>query len=189
MPKHFVFLEILDPEINALLTRLREEFGGGKSKTNIHLTVRGPYTRPVAPKMFERYSRLIEADDVLISGVGMFDNIGSYVVYVGVHNSKLRRMWYKPDYPVKTFGFNPHISLYRGHDERLAKCIFHFLKAERIELICRHFRLTSYVTDQLFANQPALMEKQFLELVNRGKVRFDVLQRAANMVRLCKQSG
>ena len=189
MPKHFLFLEILDRDINALLTRLQEEFGSRLSKTNTHLTVRGPFPDPIPTRDIERFQRAMEGDTLLIAGVGKFDNADAHIVYLKINSANLKSIWFKPDYPIETHGFNPHISLYRGQDSKLAECIHAFLEAQKIELLCHDFRLSTYVTEQLFPPEREPTERQFLTLVNRRKVKPNILQLAANVVRDCKKQS
>jgi len=180
----FVFLEFLDPEINALLTGLRREFGGGRESAGIHITVRGPYRGEVPGADLDRCERILLREPILIHGAGLFQNPGENVVYLKVRSTALKEIWWKPDYSIEKFGFNPHISLHKSQDLGLASTIRDFLKNEGIKLVCHSFRLTPFASKQreLFPQSPVRHERHFLELANRGLVRPDVLQRAANLV-------
>ena len=182
--KRFLFLELLDPEIHALINGLRHEFGQKKSTSNLHITVRGPYKNSIPKKSVENFSRILSGDAILIHSAGLFVNDGVYVVYVKINSENLKKIWWKPDYPVKQYGFNPHISLYIGRDKYLANEIHEFLRREKLKVLCREFKLTEYVTKQgrIFADVDIPKEKHFLELSNRRLVRADILQRAANLV-------
>lgn len=46
MAKSFIFLEIIDPEIMALVHDIRIAATGQSSKSGPHVTIRGPYSRP-----------------------------------------------------------------------------------------------------------------------------------------------
>jgi len=180
----FIFLEFQDPEIHALLKGLMREFGSSPSSGRIHITVRGPYYRRIAAVEVERFEKIIQKDPILIQGAGLFSNPEEFVVYIKVWSQSLKRIWWKPSYPIKQFGFNPHITLYKGPDEGLAKEIYTFLKKEDLGLLCHNFRLITFISKQaeLFSDEKLPRERHFLELSNRRLVRPDILQRAANVV-------
>lgn len=186
----FLFLEFLDPEINGLLTRLRSEFGYDDTDTEIHLTVRGPYDGPISSEEIAKHERILQDDQVFLHGAGIFENPKESIVYIKVASPNLKNIWWKRDYPREKFGYNPHISLYKGKDRELARLIYGFIEKERLELICRKFRLTPYSSKQreLFPFEQIPKENQFLELANRRLVRPDILQRAANLVRDYKRT-
>lgn len=181
----FLFLEFLDPAINGLLLGLRREFTSETLHSGIHVTVRGPYKSAIRESVIRRFQNLLEAEPILIHGIGMFSNPGEYVVYIRVSSNRLRSIWWKPDYPKSKFGFNPHISLYRGSDKILAEKIREFLDSEGLALICTEFRLTPYTSKQteLFSLEKLPVEHLFLRLSNLRLVRADIIQRAANLVR------
>lgn len=185
--KEFLFLEFLDPEINALLSGLRKEFIGKTSHNNIHITVRGPYKNKLANTQIDKYWNKIKNDDILISNIGIFDNNGFQIVYLKVKSDHLKSIWWKPDYQVSKHGFNPHITVYQGNNKELAKKIKKFLDGENIHLFCSNFNLTPYVSKQesLFEPDKNIEEpnKQFLNLIHIGKVKADILQRANNLMK------
>lgn len=182
--KRFLFLEILDPEVHALINGLRREFGQKESSSNLHITVRGPYTKPIPQKSIERFQRIMSDDILLIHGVGVFKNEDTYVVYIKINSDTLKGIWWKPDYPIKDYGFNPHISLYIGDDKELANAIYEFLRAEDLKLLCREFQLAPYVSkqEQMFEDRKIPEQRHFFKLANRRLVKPNILQRAANLV-------
>ncbi len=183
-PPRFLFLELLEPEINGLLTGLRKEFSVSKFDHSIHLTVRGPYPSTIPVTEIEENQNILDKEPLLIHGVGKFDNQGTNIVYIKVFSEALRKIWWKPDFPINKFGFNPHITLYKGNDEELANKMLHFLQTEQIKLVCHQARLTPYASKQgeLFAYDEIPIQKHFLNLSNNRNVRADILQRAARVV-------
>lgn len=181
----FLFLEFLDPAINGLLLRLRREFTGEDPMSGIHVTVRGPYKGRIRESAVKRFQRLLEGEPILIHGIGMFSNPDEFVVYIKVSSDRLRRIWWKPDYPKNQYGINPHISLYRGCDKVLAEKIRCFLNAEGLSLVCTDFRLTPYTSKQseLFTLESLPVEYHFLRLSNVRVVKADIIQRAEKLVR------
>jgi 2'-5' RNA ligase len=178
MAKRFVFLEITDPEIITLISGIREIAMGAQPRGNVHITIRGPYDREIPPSQLERYQRTLRSDPILLQGVDSFQDEGRQVVYMKVNHPKLRRMWWKPDFPVRTFGFNPHITLYEGTDAARAQGLIAFLVQEKLKLVTWDFAVTLHVTDHkdLFGTKRQ-GDALFLKLVNRGLVRPDILAR------------
>ena len=178
--KRFVFLEFLDPEIRSLLTQLKEIFTGKKSQSHIHITIRGPYPEPLPAELLEFTESRIRKDVLLISGIGLFNNNKSHVVYIKVHSRNLKRIWWKKDFP-----FNPHITLYEGEDAFLAKEIFHFLKREHIELVSHNFRVAEYASGQLevFYEENDIPRVSVQKLVESENIKEDLLIRAQALVK------
>ncbi len=179
----FLFLELLDPEINGLLCGLRAAFSDEERHTNIHITVRGPYNKTISREKLKTFSAMPGNQPLLIHGIGMFENQGNYVVYIRVWSKWLNRLWWKPDYPIEEYGFNPHISLYIGSDRILAEKIEDFLKKEGLKLLCRDFRITPFTSRQtgMFPLDPLPIEHNFPKLSYHRLVRPDIIQRAESI--------
>ena len=180
----FLFLELLDPVINDLLFRLRHEFTEGSLNSNIHVTIRGPYRKKITPETITKCGQLLDCEPILIHGIDMFENPDAYVVYIKVSGNRLREVCWKPEFPKKTYGCNPHISLYRGTDKELAEKVLDFLHKEPLKLICRDFKLTPYTSKQLalFPPKNTPFERYLLQPSNDYLVKPDIVQRAANLV-------
>ncbi|MBI5075749.1 MAG: hypothetical protein HZB62_11380 [Nitrospirae bacterium] len=197
----FVFLELLDIDVNAILNGLRNAFNEKKSSSNIHITVRGPYSHKIKPGDLDRYELLLQQyAPLFIGNVGIFNNHGEYIVYVKVVSEGLRKLWWKPDYPISQYGFNPHITIYKGQNKEFARRVFDFLKIEDLTLLCRKFHLTTYTSNKtpLFQDDVVIededvsflsqsdvdherIENNFINLPFRGKVRFDIIERALQL--------
>jgi len=188
--KSFVFLEIVDPEIRALIYGIRVVATGKPPKSGPHVTLRGPYSRPLSRSQLLRYERLLAADPLVLEGVGTFQSGDSTTVFLKVQHPKLLQIWWKPDYPVKTFGFNPHITLYEGLDTARVQRLEAFLRREGIKLVTNEFAVTPYVSDHrdLFPVDQG-GETLFLRLINHGLVRADVLDRLARALGHAKQAA
>ena len=182
--RSFIFLQFLDAGINALLSGLMREFGNSKTESGIHITVRGPYSGRIPKKSIAKFEDIIRHDPILIRGIDVFQNQAENVVYIRAHSDSLKKIWWKPDFPVKKFGFNPHITLHKTPDVEFAKIISDFLKKENIELICREFRLIPFTSKQgdFFSFDPDPQNRYFSELSNQELVHMDILHRAANVV-------
>jgi 2'-5' RNA ligase len=155
MTATFILLEMLDPDVNSLLWDIREALHGSRSPRPIHLTLRGPYEGPVPEGALKQCRRALKQDVIRVSGVGQFTNPDEEVVYLRVDSPHLREVWWKPDFPIERYGFEPHVSVYRGPDSLLARRAAEFLKHERIDLLCAEHRVVSHPQLDLFQNQPA----------------------------------
>lgn len=184
IPPCFVILKLLDPDINALLLGLRHVFDCSERAPDVHITLRGPYYNRIPKANICKFEKIIGQDPITIQGIDVFQNETENVVYIGVHGDSLKQVWWKPDFPLKDFGFHPHISLHKTLDPAFAKAVSDFLRGEDIKLTCNDFRLTTYVSKQrnLFPSDPLPEGKCFRKLSDIGLVHSDILYRAAKLV-------
>lgn len=147
--RRFIFLEIAHREIGALLWHIQWIVAGVEPRHPVHLTVRGPYRRAIARSVLEKYSEALRDDTLRIGDVGRFTNPDQEVVFLRVHSPNLRKIWWKPSYPIKDHGYTPHISIYRGNDASFADRVAGFLQREQLELTCNEHRLTVHLSDGL----------------------------------------
>lgn len=190
MAKRFVFLEIRDPELNALIGWLREAAMGTPSRHNVHITIRGPYSSEIPEAQIARYQQVLRSDPIVFEGVGAFTAGERRVVYIKVQHPKLRQVWWKPDFPIKKFGFNPHITIFEGSDAHRAQTVLDFLQKERLQLLTWDFEVTSRVSDHRDMFGEAVRKAEpFLKLVNRGLVRADVINRFERTLRSASRAA
>ena len=152
--QRFVFLEITDPELGSLLQRMQWILSGVEPRHPVHLTLRGPYRREVPPKILKKLRQTLQGEVLHIGGVGRFTNRDEEVVFLGVDSPSLRTVWWKRDYPIKSHGYRPHISLYRGHDSVFARGVQDFLEHEALDLYCADYRLTVHCRGALPFQDP-----------------------------------
>lgn len=146
--KHFVFLEILDPDFNYFYETFAEIVTGIRPRKPPHLTVRGPYDSPISAQAMQSFNKGLGSSVLEISSVGRFSNHDEEVVYLKVSGGSLRSIWWKPDYPISKFGYNPHISLYRGDDHWLAEKLERFGPLRRVKFLCAEYRLVTRVSSK-----------------------------------------
>lgn len=187
--KYFVFLEICDADISDFLNSLRTIFNRKEFKSNIHVTLRGPYSKPVDEEKLGDWYRKISTSTILIANPGIFKNEGESIVYLRVsmaNNSKnLSRITRKFDFPKNKFDFNPHITLYAGNDSGLAQRIYEFMRKEKIEFVCHSFELSVYASNpqrDLFPTQAPSMRGSISNLIFTGKVSPEIFVRARRLV-------
>lgn len=184
MPSHFLYLEICDPEINALVLAITEITNGVRPSSPPHLTIRGPYDGGVPKKTLEMCRKAMKYDVIKISNIGRFSNPSEEVVYFQVDSVHLRSIWYKPTYLMSKFGFNPHISVYRGKDSQWAEILTNFLKCEDIELLCAEFRLVPHLTQQLaLLPSDVKVYESFPRLLASGRVHPTFLARLEDLAK------
>lgn len=183
-PPCFVILELLDPDINALLIGLRHVFDCSERALNVHITLRGPYYSRISKTNICKFEKIVCQDPITIQGIDVFQNETENIVYIGAHSDSLKQVWWKRDFPFKDFGFHPHISLHKTPDLAFAKTISDFLREEDIKLTCNEFHLTTYMSKQqnLFPSDPLPQRKCFRRLSDPGLVHSDILYRAAKLV-------
>ena len=190
MAKRFVFLEITDPEINALLGWIREIAMGAPSRHNVHMTIRGPYSASIPKAQLDRYQKILRVNPIVFEGVDAFRAGERSVVYLKIQHPKLRQIWWKPDFPIQKHGFNPHITIFEGMDASRARAVLDFLKKERLQLLTSKFEVTSRVSDhQDLFGAPPRKEEPFLRLVNSGRVKPDILHRFERVLRIATQAA
>jgi len=132
--KEVLTLEIRDEAIKSLFKSVRTHFNKGKVPKTPHLTIRGPYSGHIPPNVPAEVAKTLGGNvRFRVGGVGRFDSDSEHVVYLNIidDNEKLRKVWWKPDFPLKDFGFNPHITVFRGSKAE-ADRVFDFLEKQHI---------------------------------------------------------
>lgn len=140
--QRFVFLEITDPEIGSLLQCMQWILSGVEPRRPVHLTLRGPYRQKVPPRVLKNLQAAMQGDVLRVGDVGRFTNQDEEVVFLRVDSPNLRKVWWKASYPIRDYGYAPHISLYRGGDARFARRVADFLERESLNLSCAEYELT-----------------------------------------------
>jgi hypothetical protein len=182
MAKQFIFLEVLDPEINALILAITEIVSGRRLNRPAHLTVRGPYDGSISENVLAECRSAMQYDVLRIANVGRFSNPNEEVVYFQVDSPHLRSIWWKPEFTIGQYGFNPHFSLYRGEDRNWADIVAQFLEGERIELLCAEYQLVPRVTKQMQLLPPDVpISQRFSYLINAGCIHATFLARLTKL--------
>ena len=147
VPSHFVLLEIRDPEVNAFLWDVKKLLMGTRDSRPVHLTIRGPYVGRVPRGVLARCRNVMRHDVLRIADVGRFRNPIEQVVFFRVDSPNLRKVWWKPHYPIKD-GFTPHISVYRGADHGFADEVATLLRRQKVDLKCAEFSFSTRIAKQ-----------------------------------------
>lgn len=191
MARVFVYLVIADREVSNFLRRLRAEINGADTMGEVHLTIRGPYDRSKGLKShIERWQSLVDNSPVVVSGVGKFHNQRESIVYLKVQHPSLRRLWWKPDYPISKYGFNPHLTLYAGENRVFADAIYDLLAKRQFALISHANKIATSTSKQepLFSeNEP--LHSDYLRLLEVRKVPLLLLQEVSDIRRRVLRGG
>lgn len=179
--KQFLFIELNDVYIISLFKSLRDAFGGKNKSTGIHITIKGPQKSPFRTRSVNYFME--KKYPLLINGSGIFNNNGTYIVYMKVILDELKsyQLWYKPDFPEE---FNPHITLYEGRNKQLANKICKFISKEINTISTCEYKIVPHTPSQkdlvtLCENKPNL---GFLPLVKLGVVPDDIIQKSKKLV-------
>jgi len=114
--RYFVFLKVED-KILANLLNIAIFTLNPIEKWDAHITVAGPFNSERNLPKNREYKRKVS-----VFGPGFFSNPRQSTVFLKVGTFDMRDVWLKPDYP-----FNPHLTLYDGHDRELAEELLHRL--------------------------------------------------------------
>jgi len=184
----FVFLELTDRGINALFLGIAEILYGQRPSRAPHMTLRGPYKKSIPESHFQEFAERLKGAVLEIGRVGRFRNGSEHVVYLGVDCPSIKRVWWKPDYPVSKYGRNPHFTIYRGDDVDLADTVERFFKHEDLQMQSSEFRLVRYVSKQnlIFDDEVPFARYSFHELIV-GNVSSNILDRFALAVQRCRR--
>ena len=114
-----------------------------------------------------------EIHEAQIDGVDMFANGDEFFVYFKAHISDLESVFWKRDFPIKQYGFNPHITILKTKDRHYAEEVLYFLNSLSIQIKIKSFDLEVY----------QLGQKQVSLLSQSSTVVDDKLQRYLNQSR------
>lgn len=117
-------------------------------RTQVHITVRGPYRIKLSEKKVNEFSSVINSEQIHIIDVDNFFASNQNTVFFKCEdNLNLKRIWKKTSYKE----YNPHITIYNGDDEIFAHEIFSILK--------QNFKPFIYPINELSWLEPKSKEK------------------------------
>lgn len=147
--RNFVFVVFNDPDVVGVIEFLSSVLSFGRSSVRPHLTIQGPYEEKVGIDSIEGIKRRLREDVFFIGNPGSFETPNGVALFLRATSENLEKVWDKPDFPAKKYGFNPHITIYEGADRLRVERALEYLKKNRVELLCRDFDVVQYVPKQL----------------------------------------
>lgn len=117
-------------------------------RTQVHITVRGPYIRKLSEKKIIELSSFIKGERIEIVDVDNFFHSSQNTVFFKCKdNLNLKKVWRKTSYKE----YNPHITIYDGIDNTFAHEVFNILK--------QNFKPFAYQIEELSWLEPKNKEK------------------------------
>jgi hypothetical protein len=132
--RYFVFVEFGNSEVTEFLARLREALTQNKVNAPIHVTLRGPYSKPPPLDQVEEFAERLRGFGVKIHGNGYFNTPAGFAVFLRAECSVFRELWDKPDFKVSPALIQPHITVYESPNRLAAQRVRDFLKQEQIHI-------------------------------------------------------
>ncbi len=149
-PKHFLYLHILDRQINQLLSGLRSIFNPDQIQPcnmPISLLVGGPYQRAVLLEHFDQLQEALESHPLIISDAAIWSERGVCTSYLSASSAALHESsHYRPNFPIGDIWFGRHIEIYIGPNRQLAEQVCELLNNPPLTLSCCHTQLTRFAT-------------------------------------------
>lgn len=141
--KKFLIIELFDVEVVSFLVKLQYLLNNGDLRMLPHITLRGPYNTKIRSKILTSSRDTIKSP-IVINGVECFYNPNELVVYFKAIINGVEKTWWKPSYPQKKYGLNPHITIYKGKNKALAQELIVFLNRINLEFKLYNFEINIY---------------------------------------------
>lgn len=141
--KQFIFILITEPNILSFLVYIQRLLNDKTFKSLPHITIRGPYKKTISENTFNKIVDGLTTP-IKISTADCFENSGEIVLFLRAHIDQIKEIWWKPSFPVNKFGFNPHITIYKGQNKKLALAIMEYINRENLTINCREYKVVKY---------------------------------------------
>jgi hypothetical protein len=117
------------------------------SKTEIHLSVRGPYKVKLSATKIEELNNIVKGALIRVNELSNFFLYNQNTVYLRCISNIVKKVWNKTGY-----GYNPHLTLYDGKDAQFAFELYETLKDIEIDIQFSASNLILYDTEKLDAS-------------------------------------
>lgn len=154
---YFIFLEFIDKEVSSFLNELRLAFHPKGKKSQIHVTLRGPYDIQPDPENVREMSNKLRGHGVHIYGAGKFATPNGFAVFIRAESAPFKRIWWKPDYPSHGKQIEPHITVYETSSRKKADTVLRFLRDAQISIKTYDVDLSIYTSGQGELFGPAII--------------------------------
>ena len=140
-------VKILDREISSILNFIKL-LCAPNSKTEVHLSIRGPYKSKLKPNKIAEYNELVKNSRVTITEVGNFFQENQNTVFLKCESETIEKIWKKTTYKKTIYGYNPHLTLYDGKDKDFAYMLYETLHQRSIDISFLASELIFYDTSK-----------------------------------------
>ena len=128
MKNKVLLLNIRNKEIDSLFNELRSDYHNSIPSFP-HITIRGPRQK-FNESTIEKVEKVIQTISIEVVGLDIMEYKNLYFCVFKVNSPELKDIWDKPDFPIRKFGFKPHITLYKGN-KKIAKKIKNKIESEK----------------------------------------------------------
>lgn len=114
-------VKITEPNISSILNFIKY-LCAPNSKTEVHLSLRGPYKKKLTTEAIQEYTEIIKGSLIEVYDTGNFFSTKQNTVFYRCKGNQIRKVWYK-----KNYGYNPHLTIYDGKDKDFAEELYKLL--------------------------------------------------------------
>jgi hypothetical protein len=137
-------IKIQDVEISSILNFVKL-LCAPTSKTEIHLSVRGPYKSPLKSEKLSKYNKIIKNSEISIIDFANFFSENQNTVFLKCEGEELKKVWKKTTY---LHEYNPHLTLYDGRNKEFANTLYQILRKRNINIEFTSSELIAYDTSK-----------------------------------------
>lgn len=116
---NILILNIDNAKINEIFSKLKGKYNK-KTPSRPHITLRGPQkeiSKEIMEKTRDVLSEINKIEIKSESAIRVFEVSDNYFCVLLINAPNLKKVWRKPDFPIYKYGFNPHITLFKGSKE------------------------------------------------------------------------
>ena len=128
MSKSFYVTYPADENVKLFINAIRV-IADENQRTQVHITVRGPYKKRLGEEKEKEFSSIIKGEEIQVNSVGnFFESNQNTVFFKCAESLNLKKIWMKTSYK----DYNPHITIYDGNDNIFASKIYSVLNEKFI---------------------------------------------------------
>lgn len=109
-----LMLNVSNSKIDEILNTLRHKYKYHFSSP--HITLRGPQ-RKISIEIIKKTEEILlnMKNKIEVDSIDIFQVGEDYFCVFRLNAPSLRKVWRKPDFPIRSYGYNPHITLFKGN--------------------------------------------------------------------------
>ncbi|MGZ3967605.1 MAG: hypothetical protein ACXVJC_21735 [Mucilaginibacter sp.] len=137
----------MDREISSILNFVKL-LCAPNSKTEVHLSIRGPYKSKLKPNKIHEYNEMIKNSRITVTEAGNFFQENQNTVFLKCESEIIEKVWKKTTYKKDVHGINAHLTLYDGKDRVFAHKLYELLLTKQIHITFLASELIFYDTSK-----------------------------------------